>query len=156
MRCPHCNHSDTRVLDSRPTEEGNAIRRRRACSACDSRFTTYERIETTPLMVIKADGRREEFDRNKILRGLVIACGKRKVPMAALEALVDKVESTIRSSMEQEVPSRVIGELVMEGLKEIDKVAYIRFASVYRQFGDVQRFMSELQNLIDQQKLIDN
>lgn len=151
MRCPYCGEPDSRVLESRPASEGSIIRRRRACSRCDARFTTYERIEAVPLVVVKKDGRREEFDRSKILRGLVTACEKRPVPLATLEKLVDQVENTLRSRMEQEVPSRTVGELVMTGLKDIDEVAYVRFASVYRQFGDVQRFMEELQTLLRQQ-----
>lgn len=139
-------------MESRPASEGSIIRRRRACSRCDARFTTYERIETAPLVIVKKDGRREEFNRSKILRGLVTACEKRPVPLAALESLVDNIENSLRSRMEQEIPSRTVGELVMAGLKDIDEVAYVRFASVYRQFGDVQRFMEELQMLVRQQQ----
>lgn len=150
MHCPYCNEPDSRVLESRPAAEGNAIRRRRACPRCDARFTTYERIETAPLLIVKKDGRREEFSRSKVLRGLVTACEKRPVQLATLEALVDKLEVTLRNMGEQEIPSRTVGELVMNDLKEIDEVAYVRFASVYRQFGDLQRFMEELQTLIRQ------
>lgn len=150
MRCPYCGDPDSRVLDSRPTAEASAIRRRRACPSCDGRFTTYERIESVPLIVVKKDGRREEFDRSKMLRGLVTASEKRPVSLATLEALVDTVEETLRNRMEPEVPSRVIGELLMSRLREIDEVAYVRFASVYRQFSDVQRFMEELQAMIHQ------
>ncbi|MGI6082655.1 MAG: transcriptional regulator NrdR [Limnochordia bacterium] len=150
MRCPYCGETDSRVLDSRPTSEGRVIRRRRACPSCDGRFTTYERIESLPLVVIKKDGRREAFDRDKMLRGLLTACEKRPVALATLENLVDQVEMTLRNRMEQEVSSQRIGELVMQGLREIDEVAYVRFASVYRQFGDIQRFMSELEKLIQQ------
>lgn len=152
MRCPYCGEPDSRVLESRPVSEGAVIRRRRACPSCDARFTTYERIESIPLLIIKKDGRREEFDRSKILRGLVAACQKRPITLAELEALVDKIEATLRNMSEQEIPSRTVGELVMDGLKEIDEVAYVRFASVYRQFGDVQHFLTELQNLLQQQK----
>ena len=152
MKCPYCGEPDSRVLDTRPTAEGSAIRRRRFCSRCEGRFTTYERIESTPLIVVKKDGRREEFDRSKILRGLVTACQKRPVPLATLESLVDMVETTLRNRMEPEVSSRTIGELVMSGLRDTDEVAYVRFASVYRQFGDVQRFMSELEKLVQQNK----
>ncbi len=151
MRCPHCGFNDSRVLESRSTDEGNAIRRRRACISCDGRFTTYERVEVAPIIVIKADGRREVFDRSKILSGLITACSKRSVPLSTLENLVDRVESALRRRSEPEISSRIIGELVMAGLKDIDEVAYVRFASVYRQFGDVQRFMHELQNLVKQQ-----
>jgi transcriptional repressor NrdR len=148
VKCPYCGEVDSRVVDSRPTSEGRAIRRRRACACCDGRFTTYERVESVPLMVIKKDGRREEFDRQKILRGLLTACEKRPVALATLENLVDQVETTLRNRMEQEISSRSVGELVMQGLREIDEVAYVRFASVYRQFGDIQRFMNELQKLL--------
>jgi len=151
MRCPHCGHADSRVLESRPVMESNSIRRRRACMSCDGRFTTYEKPEVTPLIVVKADGKREEFDRNKVLRGLITACSKRAVPLSVLENLADQVETTLRNQPEHEVTSRAIGELVMAGLKEIDEVAYVRFASVYRQFGDVQRFMDELQQLLRRQ-----
>lgn len=141
------------MLDSRPTSEATAIRRRRACPKCDARFTTYERIESVPLMVVKKDGRREEFDRGKILRGILTACEKRPISLSAVESLVDRVEDELRNRAEQEVSSRSIGELVMAGLRELDQVAYVRFASVYRQFSDVQRFAEELQSLLSQHKV---
>ncbi|HHT25962.1 MAG TPA: transcriptional repressor NrdR [Firmicutes bacterium] len=155
MRCPYCGEPDSRVLESRQVSEGAVIRRRRGCPSCDARFTTYERIESIPLLIVKKDGRREEFDRGKVLRGLVAACQKRPITLAVLEALVDRIEATLRNMGEQEIPSRTVGELVMDGLKEIDEVAYVRFASVYRQFGDVQHFLTELQNLLQQQKITD-
>lgn len=152
VKCPYCGFHDSRVLESRSTDEGAAIRRRRECLQCRERFTTYERVETAPLMVIKRDGTRQEFDRNKILQGLITACRKRPVPRARLEQLVTDIERRLRSSMEQEVSSQTIGEMVMEGLREIDQVAYVRFASVYRQFTDINRFMEELQALLREQR----
>lgn len=148
MNCPFCSGLDSKVIDSRASEEGNAIRRRRECLVCQKRFTTYERIEETPLMVVKKDGRREPFDRAKVLNGLVKACEKRPVSYVALEKLVDTVERELRNRMEQEVASTVVGELIMEGLKGLDEVAYVRFASVYRQFKDLGDLMHELQNLL--------
>jgi len=148
MKCPFCSYSDSRVLESRPTEEGSAIRRRRECLSCRERFTTYERVETVPLMVIKKDGTRQEFDRSKILQGIIKACEKRPVPLARLEQMVNDIEQRLRNSMEQEVSSKTIGEMVMNELKQIDQVAYVRFASVYRQFKDIQSFLEELQTLL--------
>lgn len=148
MHCPFCGCLDSKVIDSRASEEGNAIRRRRECLACQKRFTTYERVEEAPLIVIKKDGRREPFDRAKVLNGLVKACEKRPVSYATLEKLVNKVERELRNRMEQEVASSIVGELIMEGLKDIDEVAYVRFASVYRQFKDLGDLMRELQNLL--------
>lgn len=148
MKCPFCSDLDSKVIDSRASEEGNAIRRRRECLVCQKRFTTYERIEEAPLMVVKKDGRREPFDRAKVLNGLVKACEKRPVSYATLENLVNTVERELRNRMEQEVASTVVGELIMEGLKNIDEVAYVRFASVYRQFKDLGDLMHELQNLL--------
>ncbi|HHW43048.1 transcriptional repressor NrdR [Desulfofundulus thermobenzoicus] len=147
MRCPFCNFPDSRVLDSRPADDGCSIRRRRECGGCGRRFTTYERVDELPLVVVKKDGRREVFDRNKLLTGLVKACQKRPVPMATLEALVDELERALRSTAELEVPSRQIGEMVMERLRLLDEVAYVRFASVYREFRDVQEFLREIQRL---------
>lgn len=152
MKCPYCGFNDSRVLESRSTEEGSAVRRRRECLQCRERFTTYERVEAVPLMVIKKDGTRQEFDRSKILQGLITACEKRPVPLARLEQLVTEIERRLRNSMEQEVSSQTIGEMVMEGLREIDQVAYVRFASVYRQFKDINRFMEELQALLHEQR----
>ena len=147
MYCPFCGHLDSKVIDSRSSEESNDIRRRRECLACQKRFTTYERIEEIPLVLIKKDGSREPFERQKVMSGLLKACEKRPVPYAKLEELVDAVERELRNRMEQEVKSTDIGELVMEGLKKIDEVAYVRFASVYRQFKDRTDWMRELQNL---------
>ena len=152
MHCPFCGHPDSKVIDSRASDEMNAIRRRRECLICQKRFTTYERIEETPLMVVKKDGRREPFDRQKVIGGLVKACEKRPVAYAVMERLADSVERELRNRMDQEIKSSAIGELVMEGLKEIDDVAYVRFASVYRQFKDLAIFMEELQGLLGQRK----
>jgi len=148
LRCPHCGDLDNRVLDSRSSEEGRAIRRRRECLACGKRFTTYERLEEEPLVVIKKDGRREPFDRQKILKGLRKACEKRPLSFESLEKIAGKVEWSVRNRTESEVPSAIIGEYIMQQLKEIDEVAYVRFASVYRQFKDLDIFMEELQNLL--------
>jgi transcriptional repressor NrdR len=148
LKCPYCGFEDTKVLDSRPTEEGGAIRRRRECTNCLRRFTTYERIEDLPLIVIKKDGRREPYDRTKILSGLLKACGKRPVPLETIEHLADDVERDIRNSLRGEVSSREIGEKVMERLKAVDDIAYVRFASVYRQFTDVGKFLDELERLL--------
>ncbi len=149
MKCPYCGFEDSRVLDSRPTEEGGAIRRRRECTACLRRFTTYERVEEIPLVVIKKDGRREPFDRNKILTGLVKACEKRPVALERLDRLVSDVEREIRNSLRGEVESREIGEMIMNRLKDVDEIAYVRFASVYRQFKDVGKFLEELESLLE-------
>lgn len=148
MKCPHCNHLESRVVDSRASDEGLTIRRRRECLVCAKRFTTYERLEEEPLMVIKKDGRREPFDRQKILNGLRKACEKRPLSFETLEKIAGGVEWTLRNRTESEVPSSVIGELIMERLKEVDEVAYVRFASVYRQFKDLDIFMKELQSIL--------
>lgn len=148
MKCPFCAHLDTRVLESRPTEEDATVRRRRECSDCSGRFTTYERVETIPLMVVKKDGTRQEFNRNKILQGLITACEKRAIPLATLESVADDVEQTLRNTLEREVSSHTIGELVMEALRAIDQVAYVRFASVYREFRDINQFREELETLL--------
>ena len=152
MKCPYCDHPDTRVIDSRPTEEGHAIRRRRGCDSCGKRFTTYEKVEVPIFMVVKKDARREVFDRNKVLNGIIKACEKRPVPLEEIEKLVRRVETSVCQQPEEEVTTEQIGRMVMDGLKELDEVAYIRFASVYRQFKDVQSFMEELQLLLDSQK----
>ena len=152
MKCPFCSNADTKVIDSRPTEEGYAIRRRRGCDNCGKRFTTYEKVEETILMVAKKDARREVFDRNKILNGIVKACEKRPVSMTQIEAMVDDIEKTLNNLMEKEVTSDYIGELVMEQLKKVDEVAYVRFASVYRQFTDVNTFIREIEKLIGKQE----
>ncbi len=152
MRCPYCNHPESRVVDSRAAEEGMTIRRRRECLECEKRYTTYERPEQEPLIVIKKDGRREPFDRQKILTGLLKACEKRPLSFEKIEKLVTGVEQEIRKRTDNEVPSAVIGELVMERLKELDEVAYVRFASVYRQFKDLDIFMKELHRLLQARK----
>ena len=148
MKCPFCSHENTRVIDSRPTDEGLAIRRRRECVNCGRRFTTYEKIETMQIMVVKKDGSREAFDADKIRRGLIKACEKRPVAMHDVDALVRDVEQQIMNSLEQEVSSARIGEMVMERLRNLDEVAYVRFASVYRSFCDINTFMEELKTLL--------
>lgn len=152
MRCPFCHHQESKVIDSRSSEEGVAIRRRRECLKCERRFTTYERIEEEPLIIVKKDGRREPFNRDKILNGLRKACEKRPLSFDTLEKIADEVEQTIRKRNENETPSTVIGELIMDRLKEIDEVAYVRFASVYRQFKDLDIFMRELETLLGTKK----
>lgn len=147
MKCPFCNAPDSRVVDSRAAEEGATIRRRRECTSCGKRFTTYESLERVPLMVIKNDGRRETFDRNKLLNGLIRSCDKRDIATDKIVALATRIEQEIRNTMEREIKARSIGERVMEHLKEFDEVAYIRFASVYRKFRDADEFRSELENL---------
>ncbi|HEY0827329.1 MAG TPA: transcriptional regulator NrdR [Bacilli bacterium] len=148
MKCPYCDFSGTKVLDSRPANENKSIRRRRECEKCQRRFTTFEMIEETPLIVIKKDGSREEFSRDKILRGLIRACEKRPVPVEKLEVVVSEVEKEVRNTANAEVESRQIGEIVMEQLHSVDEVAYVRFASVYRQFKDINMFMKELNTLL--------
>ena len=148
MKCPFCNHNEDRVIDSRETSDATAIRRRRECSSCNKRFTTYEYVEKTPLMVIKKDSRREPFIREKILSGLRNACQKRPVSMEKIEKIVSEVEAEIQKKFDQEVDSRHIGELVMEKLSKVDDVAYVRFASVYRQFKDINQFMRELRDIL--------
>ncbi|TVP83594.1 MAG: transcriptional regulator NrdR [Alkalicoccus sp.] len=149
MRCPHCDHNGTKVLDSRPSDEGRAIRRRRECESCGYRYTTFERVEKSPLIVVKKDGNREEFSREKLLRGLVRACEKRPVPVESLEKLTADVEKEMRNRGQSEVNSNDIGEYVMKHLADIDDVAYVRFASVYRQFKDINVFVDELKDLIN-------
>ena len=148
MKCPYCENDDSRVIDSRLTEDGHAIRRRRECEACGRRFTTYEKVEEMILMVIKKDGRREAFDRNKLLKGIIRACEKRPVSISEMEKVVDEIERGLNNMMEKEVDSTFIGELVMERLRELDEVAYIRFASVYRQFTDINTFVAEIEKLL--------
>jgi len=150
LRCPFCYAADSKVVDSRPTDEGTVIRRRRECTKCGKRFTTYEKVEELPLMVIKKDGRREQFNSNKIMTGLIKACEKRPVSVKDLEALVQDIEKQVYNSMEREVTSKHIGEMVMEKLRELDEVAYVRFASVYRQFKDINTFMEELNKLLNE------
>ena len=149
MKCPYYDNPDTKVIDSRPTEEGHAIRRRRGCDKCNRRFTTYEKVEETILMVVKKDGRREAFDRSKMINGMIKACEKRPVSMAQMEDIVNDIEKTISNSMQKEVESYDIGEMIMNRLKEVDEVAYVRFASVYRQFTDVNTFIKEIEKLIE-------
>jgi transcriptional repressor NrdR len=149
MKCPFCGSSDDRVVDSRESREGEMIRRRRECVACGRRFTSYETIEEIPYMVVKNDGRREAFDRKKLRAGLVKACEKRPVSPARLDAIVDEIEGNLHDTEERELPTARIGALVMERLRELDKVAYVRFASVYRKFEDVDEFLHELKSLID-------
>ncbi len=148
MKCPYCDTQDSKVLDSRPTEEGASIRRRRECLACKRRFTTYEKIEGVPIMVIKKDKGREPFDREKLLGGIVKACEKRPVSVEIMENMVSTIENIIQNSLDREITSSRIGDLVMEQLKGIDEVAYVRFASVYRQFKDINTFMQELRKLL--------
>jgi transcriptional repressor NrdR len=148
MKCPYCDHLGTRVLDSRPANEYRSVRRRRECDNCHKRFTTFEMVEERPLIVIKKDGSREQFSREKILKGLIRACEKRPVSIERLEQIVSEVEMALRNKVQSEVYSRDIGELVMEQLYPVDEVAYVRFASVYRQFKDINMFMKELNNLL--------
>ncbi len=148
MKCPYCGYSESRVIDSRPAEEGATIRRRRECLSCQKRFTTYEIMERVPLIVIKKDGSRQTFDKMKILNGMLRACEKRPVALADMQKAVDEIEQELQNSLEREVDSTVIGELVMKKLKTLDEVAYVRFASVYRQFKDLNTFMEELNKLL--------
>lgn len=151
MKCPYCDYAGTKVLDSRAANENKSIRRRRECEKCGKRFTTFEMVEETPLMVIKKDGSREEFSREKVIRGLIRACEKRPVSVEQLEALVSEVEMQLRTTAQAEVDSRMIGELVMQELYPVDEVAYVRFASVYRQFKDINMFMKELTQILMKQ-----
>src|SRR5205807_1826783 len=148
MKCPFCGFLEDKVVDSRESKEAESIRRRRECLKCGKRFTTYERIDEIPYMVIKKDGRRERFDRHKILQGLLKACEKRPVATPKLEGIVDEIESVVHEATERELTTTEVGELIMHKLKKLDKVAYVRFASVYMDFKDVQEFMSELKNLL--------
>mgnify|MGYP001444753285 CR=1 FL=1 len=150
MNCPFCNFSETKVIDSRPTEEGQAIRRRRECLKCGKRFTTYEKIEQIPLIVVKKDGNRQPYDRNKILNGILKACEKRPVSLNEIEEIVNEIEKELYNSMEKEITSQKIGQMVMERLKQVDEVSYVRFASVYRQFKDINTFMEELNKLLNE------
>lgn len=149
MKCPFCGHENTRVIDSRPAEENNSIRRRRVCDECNKRFTTYEKIETIPLIIMKKDNNREAYDRSKIEAGVLRACHKRPVSADQLNQLVENVETEIFNMEAKEIPSQVIGELVMNKLKDLDAVAYVRFASVYREFKDINTFMDELKKVLD-------
>ena len=149
MKCPYCGYSESKVIDSRPTDDGNSIRRRRECLSCSKRFTTYEIMETVPIVVVKKDGKRESFDKSKMIHGMVRACEKRPVKLETLEKAADEIEQKILSSLDKEVEAAYIGNLVMEKLKDIDEVAYVRFASVYRQFKDISTFMEELSKLLE-------
>ena len=151
MKCTFCGYKETKVIDSRLASEGKSIRRRRECLKCDKRFTTYEYVEATPLMVIKKDGRREPFDRKKIIAGILKACEKRPISVEKIEGLVTLIEHSLQKKFEREVGSKNIGELVMEKLANLDEVAYVRFASVYRQFKDVNQFMRELKDILDKE-----
>src|SRR2546423_7516923 len=153
MKCPFCNHLEDKVVDSRETKEGDTIRRRRECLACERRFTTYERIDEVPYMVIKKDGRREKFDRQKVLGGLLKACEKRPVSMAKLSELVNRVESRVSDSPDREISTIAVGEFLMEHLRDLDKIAYVRFASVYRDFQDEEAFFTELKALMRHNKM---
>ena len=149
MKCPYCSNTDTRVIDSRPAEDGSSIRRRRCCDECGKRFTTYEKVETIPLIVIKKDNNREQYDRAKIESGILSACYKRPISAADIQNTVEKIENEIFAKEEKEISTSVIGEIVMENLKALDEVAYVRFASIYREFKDVNTFMSEIKKILE-------
>ena len=148
MKCPYCGYRESKVIDSRPAEEGSSIRRRRECLSCGKRFTTYETVESLPMVVIKKDGSRQSFDKRKVLGGMIRACEKRPVPLELLEQQTDEIEQALQNSLEREISTEYIGELVMEKLRTLDEVAYVRFASVYRQFKDIDTFMKELNKLL--------
>lgn len=150
MKCPFCDYYESKVIDSRPTDEGQAIRRRRECIKCARRFTTYEKIEKMPLIIIKKDGTREGYDRNKLINGILKSCEKRPVPLSTIEGIVDEIEKELYNSLDKEITSQYIGEMVMNKLKDVDEVAYVRFASVYRQFKDINTFMEELKKILDE------
>ena len=150
MKCPFCGHLDSKVVDSRPAEDGASIRRRRECLSCGKRFTTYETVESLPMVVVKKDGSRQSFERRKVLGGMIRACEKRPVPLAELEKIAEEIEQDLQNSMEREVSTEAIGERVMDRLRSVDQVAYVRFASVYRQFKDIDTFMAELNKLLNE------
>ena len=150
MKCPYCGHLESKVVDSRPSDEGASIRRRRECLECHRRFTTYETMESLPLTVVKKDGSRQSFDKSKLLNGMIRACEKRPVSFNTLESIANEIEQTLQNEMDREIPSARIGELVMDRLKKVDEVAYVRFASVYRQFKDISTFMAELNKLLEE------
>jgi transcriptional repressor NrdR len=152
MNCPSCRYAETKVIDSRLNTEGTSIRRRRECLACQKRFTTYEYVEHVPLMVVKKDGRRQPFDRNRLMSGIIKACEKRPVSVEQIEGIVEEIERTVQLKYDREVESKEIGEMIMKKLSALDEVAYVRFASVYRQFRDVNQFMAELQNILGKTK----
>ena len=149
MKCPYCGYKESRVVDSRPADEGSSIRRRRECLACEKRFTTYETMESLPMVVIKKDGSRQSFDRNKVLGSMLRACEKRTVSMADLERMTDEIEQNLQNNLEREISTGMVGEQVMDKLRDVDEVAYVRFASVYREFKDVDSFMAELKQLME-------
>ena len=148
MKCPYCGYSESKVIDSRPADEGSSIRRRRECLSCAKRFTTYETVESLPMVVVKKDGSRQSFERGKVLSGMIRACEKRPVPLAELEKIASEIEQDLQNSMEREISTADIGEKVMDRLRSVDQVAYVRFASVYRQFKDIDTFMTELNKLL--------
>ena len=148
MKCPYCGYSESKVIDSRPADENSSIRRRRECLSCGKRFTTYETVESLPMVVVKKDGSRQSFDRRKVLGGMIRACEKRPVPLAELEKIAEEIEQDLQNSMEREISTEAIGEKVMERLRNVDQVAYVRFAAVYRQFKDIDTFMTELNKLL--------
>ena len=152
MKCPYCGYSESKVIDSRPADENSSIRRRRECLSCSKRFTTYETVESLPMVVVKKDGSRQSFDRRKVLGGMIRACEKRPVPLAELEKIAEEIEQDLQNSMEREISTEAIGEKVMERLRDVDQVAYVRFASVYRQFKDIDTFMTELNKLLADNK----
>ena len=150
MKCPYCGYQESKVVDSRHSEDGQSIRRRRECLSCQKRFTTYETVECLPIVVIKRDGSRQSFDKSKLINGMVRACDKRKVPLPVLEKIADEIEQELQSALEREITTEQVGEMVMKRLKDVDEVAYVRFASVYRQFKDIDSFMHELNKLLDE------
>ena len=150
MKCPYCGYSESKVIDSRPADENASIRRRRECLSCSKRFTTYETVESLPMVVVKKDGSRQSFERGKVLSGMIRACEKRPVPLAELEKIASEIEQDLQNSMEREISTETIGERVMERLRAVDQVAYVRFASVYRQFKDIDTFMAELNKLLSE------
>ena len=150
MKCPYCGYNESKVIDSRPADEGASIRRRRECLSCGKRFTTYETVESLPMVVVKKDGSRQSFDRSKVLGGMIRACEKRPVPLAELEKITEEIEQDLQNSMEREISTEAIGEKVMDRLRAVDQVAYVRFASVYRQFRDIDTFMAELNKLLSE------
>ena len=150
MKCPYCGYTESKVVDSRPADEGNSIRRRRECLACEKRFTTYETMESLPMVVIKKDGSRQSFDRSKVLGSMLRACEKRTVSLADLERMTSEIEQNLQNSLEREITTDMVGEQVMDKLREVDEVAYVRFASVYRQFKEIQTFMAELTKLLEE------
>ncbi len=153
MKCPYCGYKESKVVDSRPADEGNSIRRRRECLACEKRFTTYETMESLPMVVIKRDGSRQSFDRSKVLGSMLRACEKRTVSIADLERMTDEIEQSLQNNLEREIPTVLVGEQVMDKLRGVDEVAYVRFASVYRQFKDIHTFMAELAKLLEDKPL---